>query len=115
MILKNFLEVSSKITNSHDGNGLVEETKLFKAEDFDTKFFYSAYTEIPPQASIGYHQHGEDEEIYVILGGNGQMTVNGEVRAVKTGDVILNKPGYSHGLENNSECLLKILVFIVKK
>jgi oxalate decarboxylase/phosphoglucose isomerase-like protein (cupin superfamily) len=34
---------------------------------------------------------------------------------VKTGDVIVNKPGWSHGLENTSDQPLEILVFEVAK
>jgi quercetin dioxygenase-like cupin family protein len=43
------------------------------------------------------------------------MTVNNEARQVKTGDVILNKPGWSHGLENTSDHVLKLLVFEVRQ
>jgi len=31
------------------------------------------------------------------------MTVNGASQAVETGDVILNKPGWQHGLENTGK------------
>ena len=41
------------------------------------------------------------------------LTVNGETSEVTAGDVIVNKPGWSHGLENNSDSPLKILVFEV--
>ena len=41
------------------------------------------------------------------------MTANDESRAVKPGDVILNKPGWQHGLENSSDEPLKVLVFEV--
>lgn len=42
------------------------------------------------------------------------MTVNGQAREISAGDVILNKPHWSHGLENNSDTDLKILVFEVQ-
>ena len=41
------------------------------------------------------------------------MTVNGASQAVETGDVILNKPGWQHGLENTGKEPLKLLVFEV--
>jgi quercetin dioxygenase-like cupin family protein len=41
------------------------------------------------------------------------MTVNEETREVIAGDVILNKPGWSHGLANHSDQVLKMLVFEV--
>ena len=43
------------------------------------------------------------------------MLVNGERQAVKQGDVILNKPGWEHGLENPSPTPLSIFVFEVEK
>jgi quercetin dioxygenase-like cupin family protein len=48
-----------------------------------------------------------------VLAGHGVMTVNDEQQAVKTGDIILNKPGWQHGLENTSSELLKLFVFEV--
>ena len=42
-----------------------------------------------------------------------QAIHKGKGRGKKTGDVILNKPGWQHGLENTSEELLKLLVFEV--
>ena len=57
--------------------------------------------------------HQNSEEIYVILEGKGIMSINGEEHEVAAGDIILNKPYWSHGLENNSDTDLKILVFEV--
>jgi quercetin dioxygenase-like cupin family protein len=111
MIVRNYLHSESRLGSSHKGRGEVKSVRLYDNSDFDTalRFFY--YTEIPAQASIGYHTHGQDEEIYVIMEGRGRMTVNGEVREVGPGDVLLNKPGWSHGLENHTDAPLRILVF----
>ncbi|WP_226383594.1 cupin domain-containing protein [Paenibacillus massiliensis] len=64
-----------------------------------------------PGTSIGYHEHKQNEEVYVVLEGQGRMTVNGEERDVKPGDVILNKPNWSHGLENASDSIVRLLVY----
>ncbi|MBN1992436.1 MAG: cupin domain-containing protein [Anaerolineae bacterium] len=113
MIVRNYLDTEYKLESSHAGQGQVKNVRLFEAEDFDTKLRFIYYLEMEPNTSIGYHQHGHNEEAYVVLEGQGLMTVNGEARAVKTGDVILNKPGWSHGLENTSGQVLKLLVFEV--
>jgi mannose-6-phosphate isomerase-like protein (cupin superfamily) len=86
---------------------------VFVKADFDTPLSFINYAELEPGASIGVHRHGENEEVYVVLSGSGVMTVNGERRAVRKGDVILNKPGWEHGLENASEEPLALLVFEV--
>jgi quercetin dioxygenase-like cupin family protein len=111
MHVRNFLTMPSKSGPSHSGNGDVRNTYVYNAGDFDTPLRFVIYCEIDSGCSIGYHRHGANEEVYVILEGTGWMTVNGEERQVAAGDVLLNKPGWEHGLENRSDALLKILVF----
>ena len=111
MLVRNFLTMPSKSGPSHDGVGDVRNTYAYNTGDFDSPLRFVIYCEIDPGHSIGYHRHGANEEVYVILEGTGRMTVNGEVREVVPGDVLLNKPGWEHGLENHSDTLLKILVF----
>ena len=54
-----------------------------------------------PGADIGRHTHGPDnEELYVIVSGKGFMVLDGEEFEVGPGDVILNRPGGTHGLKN---------------
>ncbi len=114
MIVRNFLELPGEMGPSHNGVGEVRATWVYRAEDFETPLQFLIYTEVPPGTSVGLHTHGNDEEMYVILDGEGTMTVNGETRVVKKGDAILNKPGWTHGLENTSDKVLRMLVFEVK-
>lgn len=115
MIIRNFYEAEARESVSHHGKGFTLGTKLFSAVDFDTPIEFLGYTEIPPGSSVGYHGHREDEEVYIILEGTGMMTVNGQTSQVKKGDVILNKPWWKHGLENDSSEPLRVLIFEVKK
>ena len=114
MIVRNFLQTRQEQVTSHNGIGFVKDALVFGEGDFESNLDFIIYTEISPGSTIGYHPHGEDEEIYVILEGSGIMTVNGEKRSVGPGDIIVNRPGWSHGLENVSEETLKLLVFDVK-
>jgi mannose-6-phosphate isomerase-like protein (cupin superfamily) len=69
---------------------------------------------LPSGTFIGMHQPGDNEELYIILEGNGVMTVDGESKAVCDGDdVIVNQPFGSHGIANQSKQDLKLLVFEV--
>ena len=115
MIVRNFLETPSKTQVIHEGVGRGKTTRVFKASDFDTPLKFIDYVEMEPGSSIGNHRHGENEEVYVVLSGRGTMMVNDESQAVKTGDVILNKPGWQHGLLNTSQEPLKLFVFEVDK
>ncbi len=44
------------------------------------------------------HYHASSEEIYLIIGGGGELEVDGDIRAVGTGDAILIAPGSWHQL-----------------
>jgi mannose-6-phosphate isomerase-like protein (cupin superfamily) len=111
MIIKNFLEAEYKIKGCHEGEGLVKDVPIFTREDLKSKLRFVTYMEIPPKSSIGYHKHGENEEVYVILEGMGVMKGEGIEKKVTKGDVVLNQAFQSHGLTNDSEEELKILVF----
>lgn len=69
-------------------------------------FKMSARIELDPGASIGYHKHADDEEVYFIMTGEGIYTEEGEELKVGPGDVLLCRMGNSHGIENNGEGLL---------
>lgn len=110
MIVRNFLSMPFQKNTYHGGNGQGHGARIFSEEDFDTPVKFFNYTEIPSGVSIGVHPHTNDEEIYVVLSGTAVMTVNDEQRQVGPGDVIVNKPGWSHGLENPFSETVKLLV-----
>jgi mannose-6-phosphate isomerase-like protein (cupin superfamily) len=112
MIIKNFLTAKLEdLANCHDGEGVLKHISLYGSSDFKTKLEFLNYTILPSGTTIGIHQHGDNEELYIVLEGNGVMTVDGESRDVCAGDVIVNKPFGSHGIINNSNQDLKLLVF----
>jgi len=55
---------------------------------------------IPPGGVSGEHLHTRTEEIYFILSGRGQITLDGRPYQVQTGDLILTSVGTRHGLRN---------------
>ena len=67
---------------------------------------------VPPgQQSCPYHLHHAQEEMFIILEGEGTLRVAGELLPVKAGDVISIPPGpaYPHHLLNTSAGPLKYL------
>jgi mannose-6-phosphate isomerase-like protein (cupin superfamily) len=113
--IANYYEKEPRLTTSHNGNGLLKDVVLFSENDFQTNLRFFRYMVLPAGTSIGFHKHGDNEELYVILKGNGLMKVNDEEIQVKSGDVIVNQPFDSHGLVNNSDSDLEILVFEVTR
>ncbi len=62
-----------------------------------------------PGSAIGYHLQEEDE-VYYILSGTGEMQMNGKTFPVKKGDAILTCPGSSHGLKQTGKSDLAIII-----
>ena len=62
-------------------------------------------------AAIGYHRQEEDE-IYYIVSGTGELTLNGERSVVGPGTAVLTRPGSSHGLRQvGAEDLVIIIAY----
>ncbi|PYP57524.1 MAG: cupin domain-containing protein [Gemmatimonadetes bacterium] len=62
-------------------------------------------------AAIGYHRQAEDE-VYYVVSGTGELTLNGVRSVVVPGTAILTRPGSSHGLRQvGSDDLVVIIVY----
>ncbi|RNC97257.1 cupin domain-containing protein [Lysinibacillus halotolerans] len=86
---------------------------MFEKNSFETKIDFIDFSIIPPNSTIGYHAHSNNEEIYFILEGEGEMIVNGTEFLVKKGDIVINSQYSSHGLRNIGSKDIKLLVFQV--
>lgn len=114
MHIKNFLNAQlGDEVQCHDGIGTLKNVTLIKEGEAASQLRFVNYTVLPPETSIGHHRHGNDEEYYIVLEGEGRMYVDGESKRVVAGDIIVNKPFGEHGLVNDTEKDLKILVFEV--
>ncbi len=78
-------------------------------------FIMTTRLELEPGASIGCHLHGDNEEVYFIMSGNGVYCEDGEKHEVKAGDIMLCRMGHSHGLENTGSVALVIGAAIAKR
>ncbi len=65
----------------------------------------------PGKRSCPYHFHYAQEEMFVILDGQGTLRVAGEMLPIRSGDVIFIPPGpeYPHQIINTSDAPLKYL------
>ncbi len=99
-----------RVLNAHDGDGEVLSARVADDKAHHGLNFIDM-TEVPAGHSIGIHTHDMDnEEIYVVLSGIGLMTIEDRTVEVKTGDVVVNPPGGTHGLRNPGPDVLKIVV-----
>ena len=110
-MIRNFLRCEKEIhENSHDGIGTIEIQKVFRRKDFSGAWDFALRVVMPPSTSMGLHEHGEDEEMYIILKGSGLMTIEDKEHPVSEGDMILNRPGGRHGLLNNGASDIELLI-----
>ncbi|MEM2905106.1 MAG: cupin domain-containing protein [Candidatus Bathyarchaeia archaeon] len=93
----------------HGGRGSLGFRRILGPDDFRTTWAFVDHILIPPACSIGYHRHDGIEECYIILAGEGRLTMDGRTEVVKVGDAALNRLGGSHGIYNHTDELLEVL------
>jgi mannose-6-phosphate isomerase-like protein (cupin superfamily) len=102
-MIKNFCTAEKQLQNSsHGGTGPVDLYEIWGSDNFQSDIDFCDRVVIPPGSTIGYHQHGNNEEMYILLEGEGLMTMDGKKVVVGKGDMILNPADGHHGLVNNS-------------
>ncbi|GGW63344.1 hypothetical protein GCM10010503_45510 [Streptomyces lucensis JCM 4490] len=95
----------------HGGLGTILAHRVFARRPGSPGAAFIDLAVLPPGTSIGRHRHGADRETYVVLDGGGLMYRDGEEFRVDTGDVVVNDPHGEHGLLNDGERDLWLLVF----
>ncbi len=104
----------AKLENMRGGKGPMDSRMSFSPASpiVGSHFAAAGLNTLMPGSSVGFHEHLQDEEIYVIFSGNGHYVDNdGKKHPVKPGDLTLCCQGEKHGLENTgSEPLTFIAV-----
>lgn len=96
------------------GAGSVKiETLWSPATELKSKTRLCARMTLQPGSSIGYHDHVDEEEVYVILSGTGVVVEDGQRYPVAAGDTILTGNGAGHAIEAAGSEPLVILATIM--
>lgn len=85
----------------HAGAGTMNFTGLLNRGAVTPEFNFLHRGEIPPGAGIGHHFHNVAEEMFVILNGEAQFTVDGRTAVVKGPAGVVCPAGHSHALFNS--------------
>jgi len=109
MICRKFTATTFPIERCHDGTGRLLCTEML-ATDAKAGFRFVHDNVLEPGASIGEHTHEGDEEMYVIIEGEGVMRVDGVDKRVASGDICVTRSGHSHSLANTGDTPMRILV-----
>ena len=86
----------------HAGAGKMGFTQIFGRNDLSTNLLYLHAGVIQPKSGIGHHFHHGIEEMYVLLSGEAEFTVNGHTSKLKAPAVVPCKLGDAHGIYNPS-------------
>ena len=96
--------------NAHKGKGSILFRRMWNRDTFKTNWEFVDHCVLPPNTSIGYHQHNMIEEVYYIASGHGRMTVNDQTWDVGPGDAVPCTLHDSHGLYNNGSEDIMLIV-----
>jgi mannose-6-phosphate isomerase-like protein (cupin superfamily) len=89
------------LTAVHGGAGNMGFTGLLNRGAVTPEFNFLHRGEIPPGAGIGHHFHNVAEEMFVILNGEAQFTVDGRTAVIKGPAGVVCPAGHSHALFNS--------------
>ncbi|HJP61992.1 MAG TPA: cupin domain-containing protein [Mucilaginibacter sp.] len=106
-ILEHEKDIAKNEPGTHNGGGSTVGYSFFAKADSLKMIFRKRV--LHPGAAIGYHLQQEDE-MYYIVSGTGEMRMNDKTFTVKTGDAILTRPGSSHGLKQKGKDDLVIII-----
>lgn len=87
----------------HEGAGSMDFRALLGADALDTNLIFFHRGVIPPKSGIGEHFHNKCEEMFVILDGEAQFTVDGRTSELKGPVGVPDRIGHAHGLYNDTD------------
>ena len=114
MIKKKSAQEIEKRENMRGGTGEITVRHYLKPSEIKARTRLCAELILPPGASIGLHDHVDEDEIYIIQKGQGLMTDGGREFPVAAGDAILTGQGASHSVKNTGAEDLIITAVIIK-
>jgi mannose-6-phosphate isomerase-like protein (cupin superfamily) len=87
----------------HGGAGSMDFAPLLDAHALSTNLIFVHQGFISPHSGIGEHFHNRCEEMFVILDGEAQFTINGHTSILKGPALVPDRLGSAHGIYNASD------------
>lgn len=92
-----------KLRGVHAGAGELHFAGMFDASTFNTNFIFLHRGVIPPGGGIGHHFHNHMEEMFVILDGEAEFTIDGRTSVLKGPAGAPCRMGRSHAIYNPTD------------
>jgi mannose-6-phosphate isomerase-like protein (cupin superfamily) len=96
-------ETFRPLTAVHGGAGSMNFGVLLGADALSTNLIFLHRGVIQPRSGIGQHFHNQCEEMFVILDGEAQFTIDGRTALLQGPAGVPNLQGHSHALYNASD------------
>ncbi|WCM26642.1 cupin domain-containing protein [Sphingomonas sp. QA11] len=87
----------------HAGAGSMEFAPIFGTDALSTNLIFVHRGVIAPRSGIGEHFHNNCEEMFVILDGEAQFTINGHTSLIKGPAAVPDRMGHAHGIYNPTD------------
>ncbi len=91
------------ITAVHDGAGGMRFGTLLPGEAFSTNFLFVHRGVIEPKSGIGHHVHSHMEEMFFILDGEAQFTINGRTSQIAGPASVPCRMSNAHAIYNPTD------------
>lgn len=99
----------------HGGCGQIATRHVLSPDDFYSDWTFLDHAILDADSSVGYHYHDFLEESFVVLRGEGLMTISDETFAVGPGSVTWQGIGQGHGIYNPGPEKLEFVRIAVKQ
>jgi mannose-6-phosphate isomerase-like protein (cupin superfamily) len=87
----------------HDGPGAMDFGALLGVDALDANLLFLHRGVIAPRSGIGQHFHNKCEEMFVVLDGEAQFTIDGRTSTLKAPAGAPDRMGHAHGIYNPTD------------
>ncbi len=95
------------------GEGVVHIERFWESEkELKAKNRLFAKLIIPKGSGIGFHQHDNEEEVFIVISGVAQADDNGQIVTLYPGDTILTGGGAGHAIKSVGDEDLELIAVI---
>jgi mannose-6-phosphate isomerase-like protein (cupin superfamily) len=79
---------------------------LMDAGELGSRNMSVTWLDVPGGVEQELHSHEEAEQVYVVVRGDGRMTVAGDTQAIRQGDLVMVPPATDHSIANDGDAEL---------
>jgi mannose-6-phosphate isomerase-like protein (cupin superfamily) len=97
------LEKAQRLTGVHDGAGSMKIESIMDDKSLSTNLLFWHRGVIEPYSGIGEHFHNRCEEMFVILSGEAEFTINGRTSLLKAPVGAPDRMGSAHAIYNPTD------------